>query len=282
VPNNREWALFIWLGAALLWILSRRDLRSSLGGVLKVAIHPKILILLGAMGIWVGMELSWGTRSNLWTTSLTTDTMLWLFTSGMLLLGNYEDAAERGFVRRVAFQTLGVTALIQTYVNAVVMPLALELLLQPVAFVLGALGVLSARSADYKTARRPIALLTGLVGVGLLVFVSATLVATWGSANKNELLREAGLPIWLTIGFIPFVYAFAVFAGYEAAFVRIDMARSPSRSRRGPKLALLFGLGVNARLIRQFVGRWPYRLTSASSFSSRRRLLRNFKQERRG
>ena len=47
--------------------------------------------------------------------------------------------------------------------------------------------------------------------------------------------------IWLSIGFLPFIYVMAAYAAYESSFIRIDffLSESESSSRRRVKLALL-------------------------------------------
>ena len=65
--DNREWALLIWLGVLLLWVLSRKDLRASLGQVFRTAANPKILIPLAGMIGYILLELWIGERLSLYT-----------------------------------------------------------------------------------------------------------------------------------------------------------------------------------------------------------------------
>ena len=68
VLNNRELASLIWLAVAAAWVLSRRDLRSGIAGILKSLANPLLLLpLLGLQG-WIalesGPEESWACRTQ--------------------------------------------------------------------------------------------------------------------------------------------------------------------------------------------------------------------------
>ena len=55
--NNREIAVLLWLGVAMLWLLSQPKVRSSPCGILKLLLQPVIIIPLLTMFAWIGLEL---------------------------------------------------------------------------------------------------------------------------------------------------------------------------------------------------------------------------------
>ena len=70
VLNNRELASLIWLAVAAAWVLSRRDLRSGIAGILKSLTNPLLLLpLLGLLG-WIALEIWAGGKLGLWNTGL--------------------------------------------------------------------------------------------------------------------------------------------------------------------------------------------------------------------
>lgn len=46
MPDNRELAALLWLNVFLCWVLSKPELRSGLGGVLRSFFHPFICLSL--------------------------------------------------------------------------------------------------------------------------------------------------------------------------------------------------------------------------------------------
>ena len=85
VPNNRQWALLIWIAVGLVWALTKPDLRRSLGGLLRTLVSPRfLLIVVGYLAMIV--LASWGAGlAGLWDSSLISESVTWLFISGWAL-----------------------------------------------------------------------------------------------------------------------------------------------------------------------------------------------------
>ena len=137
MPDNREWALLIWLGVLLLWVLSRKDLRASLGQVFRTAANPKILIPLAGMIGYILLELWIGERLSLWHGDLTADTVVWVIVTAVVLFLNFDEASKPHFFRRRSLETLGVTEFVQFFTNLFVLSLVAEIALQPFLALLG-------------------------------------------------------------------------------------------------------------------------------------------------
>ncbi len=86
MPNNREWTLLIWIAIFLLWVLSRKDLRSIPGDIFRAAAHPKILVPFACMLSYITLELWIGHRFSLWHRDLATDVVTWVVVSALALL----------------------------------------------------------------------------------------------------------------------------------------------------------------------------------------------------
>ena len=107
--NNRELAALIWIGAAVLWALSKKSVRDSSVGAVRAFLKLQILIPLVAMLAWVGLELSVGVRLALWNPTLAKGTILWTLGSAGVLLFNCTQIDSNGlhFFRRPACRLLG-------------------------------------------------------------------------------------------------------------------------------------------------------------------------------
>ena len=59
-------------------------------------------------------------------------------------------------------------------------------------------------------------------------------------------MRQLGLPLWLTIGAVPFIYVLALYATYESAFTRLALAARNGATRPiYVRLALLVGFNFH-------------------------------------
>ena len=97
--DNRETATLIWLGAGLLWSLSHRKVRESLGVVARSFVQLSIIIPVLAMLAWVGLELWVGLRLTMWNADLVKGTIFWTLGSAGVLLFNCTEAASEPRLR---------------------------------------------------------------------------------------------------------------------------------------------------------------------------------------
>lgn len=280
MPNNRQWATVLWLAVLVTWALMRRDVRASMRAVLPAALSPKILVPLVLMAGWVVGLVALASRVELWSTSRVTDTAFWFVTAGLVLFGRFgKVSTERGFVRRTAMATLEISVLVQAVSEVFVLDLAVELLLQLVFAVLAIMSVVAGRRQEYRQVKGFADGLMTCAGVGLLLYVVASLISNWNTVDKGDLAQQLMLPVWLTIGVLPFIYLLGLFAAYELAFVRIDWkSKARRRLRIQQKVALLMSFHMKAAEIGDFRGPWQFKLAESSSFRSARRVIANFRQ----
>ena len=227
MPNNRQWATLIWVGAFIVFLLVRRDLRSSLGQVLRAAISPKILIPLLVFLGWVTGLVITASRTDLWGTPRVTDTAFWVVTAGLVLFGSFDKVSkEPRFVRRTAYTTVKAGAFIEVFTEVFVLGLVAELILLPVVTFLVLLSVVAARNPEHHLVKRLVDWLMTAFGFGVLAYVSIEVISEWGALDKGD-VQQFALPIWLTIGILPYIYMLGLLATYGMAFVRIDLKTRP-------------------------------------------------------
>lgn len=65
MPNNRQWALFIWLGVLVIWILTQPKIRKSFREVLRTALTFKILVPFAGLVAWAGTSVWLGSTGHL-------------------------------------------------------------------------------------------------------------------------------------------------------------------------------------------------------------------------
>jgi hypothetical protein len=66
IPDNREAAALIWLAILFFAIASKKDLRASVGGIFRTAMHPKILLPIIVMCGYVALEVWLASKVSLW------------------------------------------------------------------------------------------------------------------------------------------------------------------------------------------------------------------------
>lgn len=165
----------------------------------------------------------------------------------LIFLGSTRVSEENGFLGRTSRRAVGIAALVEGLVNLYVFPLAIELLLVPLLAMLGGMVALVAYKDEFKMLRKPLNAVVSCIGIGILVCVLGRVISDWSSAHLAEDLRSLALPIWLTIGLLPFIYVLGLVIAYESSFVRIDLSHmGDALARRRAKLALVVGVNFRA------------------------------------
>ena len=285
--NNRELAALIWIGAAVLWAFSKPSVRESLVGVIRALLKPKILISIAAMLAWIGLELSIGVRLGLWNFALAKGTILWTLGSAGVLLFNCTQIDPGGddphFFRRTILATVGVAAFVEFFVNLYVMSLLVELVFQMVIIALTLMVAVAAQKPEHKSVKILCERMLALTGLALLVLTARQLYLHWQQLNVSDVLLDFALPVWLTIGLVPFLFLFSIYVAYDAAIRRINWEARDRRARWRSGLALLSTLRFRTDTVRKFTG-YSYfarKLGEAQTFSAARSVAAEFLDEMR-
>jgi hypothetical protein len=280
--NNREWASLFWLLVFVAFALSRREARSSFQTAAGIAIKPKILIPVLIMVAYVGALLYAGSRLGIWNTGLIKATVIWFVVTAVVLMMNSTRAGkERRFFLRTALRTLEWTVFIEFFTNLFVLNLIAELLLQAGLIFLVMLSAVAAQQRGQLIVKRLADGVIGLIGLGLAAYALIQLIRQWDQLDKSAYLLEFVLPVWLTIGLLPFVYVIGLYALYETAFVSTDIMAHDPAGRRQAKLAIVSTLLGRVRDIGALTGYWSKEAAEAESLPSARRVIKHFQASRR-
>lgn len=283
--SNRDIAVIAWMAVFGIWALTRRNIRRTVQNTALCFLTPVAVVPTCLVSLWVVAEIALGHRVGLWRVSLTKDTIVWFLTSATLICWHSNRTTkDYHFFRRMVLTAIGVPVLLEVLGDLYVLPLWGELLLIPFAALLGGMSVVAGMNPEHAQVKR---LVDGLIPLtGLVVFVTAVsqLVWNWRSVNAASLGRQFLLPVWLTIGLLPLVYALGLFTGYDAAFRRIGwhvekQGRHASHSLRA-KCVLVWTFKTRAHDLNQFTGSWQLQLADTSSWSEARHLVQRYEQAR--
>ena len=270
--SSREIAILFWLGVAAVWVLASKKTRTEFGGVAQQAASPAISIPLVLLFGYIALECWVGSWLELWDSTLTKDTLVWAIVSGVVLFFKFGDASkERHYFRSRMLATVGITEFMTFFADHYVLSLPAELVLQPVLAFLAMLMVVARYQRGHEAVSRLLGRGLAVLGVAFVVAGIAHVVVTFG----RQTLLEFALPIWLTIGLLPFVYAFSLYANYQYAFKGIDWGakQKPWRHRFRAKLALVLKFRLRSRDSHRFPWHLARSLVDAQSLAEARQIL---------
>ncbi|MBX7268801.1 hypothetical protein KIF24_24130 [Micromonospora sp. Llam7] len=268
-----------WLGAILVFLLVRKDMRSSLGDILRALLNPSVIIALTAFFGYVVLETWVGSWAGLWKSDLIKDTIIWTVVTGLALFFKFDQASkEHRFFRRRIATAFGITVFLAFFANLFVLSLVAEILLQP---FLAILAVIAERDERHRSVKKIADTVLALIGLSLLAFAIHQLVTNWGQVDKHLVALQMILPIWLTIGVLPLIYLLSLYANYDWAFRGVNWAAQDRWARLRAKAALVSKFHFRSRELHRFPWNWAQTLASAESFSVARRVVDEFRASRR-
>lgn len=251
------------------------DARGTLPALARAALHPKILLPFACFGAYVGAVIYLAARLGAWNSNLTTDTIGWFVPTGIALFFGSIEASEQGaFFRRAVRRVLAASVLMEVYINLVVVPLPIELLLQPVVAGLLLLATV-AESSGGQSVRDIMDRILGALGLAVFAYMTVRLARAVGSLG-SDFGRSFALPVWLSLSTLPAVYGIGLYAAYENTFVRMASAARDDRALRRAQLYLIAYLNVRARKVAMFDRRWQAKLLAAESHDEARDVLRTY------
>jgi len=180
-------------------------------------------------------------------------TIAWALFSGVGLFFSLDKALrKKTFWREALAATVGATVLVEFYINLVSFPLVVELVLQPILILTALVSAVVATRPGGDSVERAGNWIFIAVGLAGFAWVLWSLVERSDEIEGSQLLLEVFVPVWLTPIALAFVYAFALYAGYEQAFKRISSKSGDSSWRA--KLAYASLVGVQISNLRRFDG----------------------------
>lgn len=277
--TTREWATVFWLLVIAACATWKPEVRQSFRRVLAAILSPKATFWFALFAAWMACVVAIAAELGGWNPALLKDTLFWAVPGGALFLSSTRAASEPGFFRRRVVAAVGLMAVLEFYLNAVTLDLICELLLQPILVLFMVVSAIAGMNKEFAPAKRLAdAILMALV---LLLFIPPTmgLVSGWSTIDGKAMVVEFALPIWLTIGALPFVYVLSLVSAYEQAFLHMQLATEDRRVPWRAKLALISKLHLRHRAVHSFAGKWPRELVQATSFREARHAVDEHQRE---
>jgi hypothetical protein len=280
VFDNRELALLAWAVALLVFVIVNKSLRSSMAAVVDALFEPQLLTTFILMAVYAGFLVWLLSLARIWTSAIIAETIFWFFGPAIVLYSQFDKAShDPHFFRRTAVATVKVTVVVEFVINLYPMPLILELLLVPVlAFIAGMLAV--ATRPEHRQLKGCLEFLFAAFGFVLVGYTVMQVLHAPKDFATLDNLRAFVAPILLSLAFLPFVYAVAVFALYDRLSRMLHWRPGgkdlPAYAKRRVFRAALFRL----RTVRRFADDYSDKFMRASSRADIDRAIREIKGRR--
>ena len=140
----------------------------------------------------------------------------------MLFVDLTKTYEEPHFFRTNIIKVAKLSVFLGFFMKLFVLDLPAELILQPALFFVILTSAFATHQAKYRDAKRLLDSVTWKITISLGIYEITELALRWSTLSKMDLVSELVLPVWLTIGHLPFIYLLGIFAAYGNAFFRTE------------------------------------------------------------
>lgn len=222
--GNREKAILIYLALFFVWVLSKKDIRSSLINLLRVFFQIKILIVTLAMLLYVGSVVFLFYQIKLWDLFLIKDTIYWAIGGAFVLLLNTNEALQdENFFKKLLVDNLKLIIVLEFIINFYAFSFWVEMFLQPVLFLIIAVNTVAELKQEHIQAKIATDYFLWILGAILLVLATFNVINDYQSLTTWDNLRAFLNPPLLLLAYLPFLYFFSLIMAYESLFIRLDL-----------------------------------------------------------
>lgn len=222
--SAREIASAIWLVALIAFLLIYKPTRSRLAGALKVLFQPVIIIpfaiaaLYAASEIYLLHHLGWWSVVNLKTT------VLWLVTFAFVTMFEVATAKNRqSGLGKITQDILSLTGVLLFVAELHSFPLVVEVVALPIVTFIFLAGEVAKFKPEHASTAKLLGCATGAIGLSYLGFSVWKTIEDWREAATWAVAEEFLVPIVLSLGFLPFLYAWRAYVAYSDVFTTISI-----------------------------------------------------------
>ena len=231
--NSRELAFLIWAAVFIGYISTKKATRQAFGGLIRAFLNPKLLSSLALMALWIGLCVYALAFVGWWNFGNLKSTLVWSVTFAFVTMLNVNRITEENtFFRKTARDTVSATVVVTFIAELYCFSLFVEFLLIPFLAFMSVFQVLSERKPEHAAVHKLSSAI--LITAGLLYFSHGVYGAAKNFDNFSTWsnLREFFVPIFLSLLFLPFIYALSVFATYEMNILRLRWSLKGDELRR--------------------------------------------------
>lgn len=252
--TSRDAALLTWTAAGLLlvaWSLVRRgDIGQSVVSVIRAFFAPRIVGMVALVAAWLVLVVYIAEPIGLWDFSLMKDTIVIIaigaFMAGFKALAVMNGTETmRGEVRSV----VAFVVVLQFVANLQTFPYLVELVLVPVAVLLGGMQAVANHSDEHRAARPVINGAIIFLGWSVLVWSVYKVGTSLGWTEWETVGKSFALAFWLPAALLPAIYIAALVMQYGKTISMMKVVRPPSL---GARLDFYSHHGLNLRRLSTF------------------------------
>jgi len=222
--TTREIASAIWLVVLLVVVLIQRPTKERLGGVFKALFQPILLVPLAIGAAYATAEIYLLERLGWWSVANLKTTIVWLFTFTFITMFEVATAKTRkAGLGKITAEILSVAGILTFITELYSFPLWVEVVALPFVTVVALMGMMANHKPEHAQVARLMGCLSSLIGLSYISFSIWKTYQLWSETATLANALELAIPLLLSLGFIPFLYAWRAYVAYSNVFAAISI-----------------------------------------------------------
>lgn len=206
--TSRETAICVWIAILATYVSRSPGVRSSTLAVLRSIFFEPFIF--ATICLIVGYTLSafvilYGL--GYWHFTMTPILIVWFFGVGLGALLSQQIPGARYFGHLI-MSSIGLTAVVEFLTNLYTFPTPIELILVPIVGLFVASVALASRQPDRKVVVTFLNGCLAIISVTIIVYSVTEIVQNFKFVASAATAEDFLLPLALTLGYLPFIYAF--------------------------------------------------------------------------
>lgn len=274
--TNREIAGYFWLAVFLGWSVRSKDVRGCIRHLLQTIVQWRILLLFGLAATYVSACVVGLAKLGIWTSDNLKTTVLWAITFAVSTMMNVHKVTDtRLFVGKTLRDVFAITGALTFMVELYSFSLGVELVAVPLITLIGLLHVAAKHDKQHAVVEKLLERILSVIGTLYLSYSCYQSVIAVDEFASLSTLREFGVPMALSILYIPYLCGLILLFVYERVFVRIQWSIGDERLRKAAKWQAFLTFGTNVHALE----RWA-RSVARTRPENREGILESFAEAR--
>jgi hypothetical protein len=252
--SSRDIAIALWLSILVLYCLISEKMRGQLRALIKCGFQFKLVIIYVCVAAYTTVCLVVLDRYGVFTACQVKPAVLWMLTVAFTPMFKQKSFQEDLVVNLVLLVKSGLTylALISFYIGLRPFNIWIEFLIGvPLIFILGMMRAMAGAKGIPNV----------ITAIDFVFLAILAVVSAWTGIDVylhpeqyslGGMLLDFGIPVLLTLMYVPFAFLFTIVCVYELMFVRLNFQITNKRVALYAKLVALAVFNMNIRL----AGRW--------------------------
>ena len=201
-----------------------KSIRDSFYNLLRAFFKPAILGPLLLAAVYTAGEVWLLKALGIWSVANLKTTFLWLLTFAFVTMFQIVGIKDHNSgVRKISRDVFAVTVFFLFVTELHNFSWYIELFAMPLVTLIFLLAEVAKFKPEHSKVASLLGCMTGLIGLGYFGYSLSMTITNWPETATRANASEFAIPIALSVGFLPFLYAWRVYVAYNSAFTTISI-----------------------------------------------------------